>query len=66
MELPPFELDVFNKWKGGQAVIKECAMDEEMRVDAKEHVSSGIEKFQSAEGVDYKSAGKYIKDNKEK
>ena len=41
-------------------------MDEEMKMEAKEHAASGIEKFSSAEGVDYQAAGKYIKDAMDK
>ena len=66
MELPPFDLEVFTKWKQSQSIVKSCDMEEEMKIDAKEHVSSGIEKFSSAEGVDYKSAGKYIKEAMDK
>ena len=41
-------------------------MDDEMRTEAKEHASSGIEKFSSAEGVDYHQAGKYVKEAMDK
>ena len=53
MDLPPLDIDVFTKWKGGQAVIKDCDMEEEMKNDAKEHVATGIERSMSADGVDY-------------
>ena len=31
MELPPFDLGDFNKWRGGYAIVKECDMGEEMK-----------------------------------
>ena len=30
MELPPFDLTDFNKYKQGQACVKECDMDDQM------------------------------------
>ena len=66
MDLPPLDIDTFTKWKGGQAVIKDCDMDEEMKNDAKEHVATGIERSVSADGVDYKQASKMIKDSMDK
>ena len=44
MELPPFNLDDFTKWKTGQAIIKDTDMDDVIKVEAKEFVISGIEK----------------------
>eukprot|EP00356_Strombidium_inclinatum_P010064 CAMPEP_0170493290 /NCGR_PEP_ID=MMETSP0208-20121228/13661_1 /TAXON_ID=197538 /ORGANISM="Strombidium inclinatum, Strain S3" /LENGTH=53 /DNA_ID=CAMNT_0010769195 /DNA_START=26 /DNA_END=187 /DNA_ORIENTATION=+ len=52
MELPPFNLEDFNKWKQSQAIIKECDMEDTMKIEAKEHVMSGIEKCSGQEGVD--------------
>ena len=66
MDLPPLDIDTFNKWKGGQAVVRDCDMEEEMRNDAKEHVATGIERSVSAEGVDYKQASKMIKEAMDK
>ena len=37
-------------------------MEETMRMEAKEHVISGVEKMTSAEGVDFQGAAKYIKE----
>ena len=66
MDLPPLDIDVFTKWKGGQAVIKDCDMEEEMKNDAKEHVATGIERSVSGDGVDYKQASKMIKEAMDK
>ena len=66
MELPPLDIDAFNKWKGGQAVIKDCDMEEEMKNEAKEHVATGIERSAGAEGVDYQGASKMIKESMDK
>ena len=52
MELPPFNLDDFTKWKQGQAIVKECDMPDEMKTESKEHIVSGIEKNTGADGVD--------------
>ena len=63
MELPPFDLEFFNKWKQSVAIVKECDMDPTMTTEAKEHIMSGIEKFSGAEGLDLLAASKFIKDN---
>ena len=63
MELPPFDLEFFNKWKQSVAIVKECDMDDTMKTEAKEHVMSGIEKFSGSEGLDLMAASKFIKDN---
>ena len=41
-------------------------MDDEMKNDAREHVATGVEKCQSAEGVDYMAASKLIKEAMDK
>ena len=66
MDLPPLDIDVFTKWKGGQAVIKDCDMEEEVKNDAKEHVATGIERNIGADGIDYKLASKMIKEAMDK
>ena len=66
MELPAFNFEDFNKWKSGVAHVKDCDMDDEMKNDAREHVATGVEKCQSAEGVDYMAASKLIKDAMDK
>ena len=62
MELPPFDLGDFTKWKQGQAIVKECDMDDEMKTEAKEHIVSGIEKNSGVDGVDTQGAAKFIKE----
>ena len=52
MELPPFDIDDFNKWKASQFYIKECDMEDEMLGEAKDHISGGVDKFNTADGVD--------------
>ena len=63
MELPPLNVDDFNKWKQSQAIVKECDMEDTMQTEAKDHVMSGIEKCSGADGVDVQAAAKFIKEN---
>ena len=37
-------------------------MEETMRMEAKEHVISGVEKMTSDDGVDFQGAAKFIKE----
>ena len=62
MELPPFDLADFNKWKASQAVVKECDMEETMRNEAKEHITGGIDKFVTSDGVDLLAASRFVKE----
>ena len=62
MELPPFNLEDFNKWKQSQAIIKECDMDDVMRTEARDHITNGIEKSSSSDGVDLLTASKFVKE----
>ncbi len=62
MELPPFNLEDFTKWKTNQAIIKDTDMDELIKVEAKEFVISGIEKASGQFGVNIEIACKYVKD----
>ena len=63
MELPPFDLVDFTKYKQGQAVIKETDMEGEMLQDAKEHVVNGIEKWGGADNLDVLNGAKLIKES---
>tara|TARA_B110000285_G_C14777575_1_gene446942 strand:+ start:177 stop:377 length:201 start_codon:yes stop_codon:yes gene_type:complete len=63
MELPPFDLEFFNKWKQSNSIVKECDMDEQTLMDAKDHVVTGIEKMSSAEGIDFTAAARYVKES---
>ena len=63
MELPPFNLDEFNKWKEGKIIVKETDMDPLVEQEAKYFVSGGIEKASSATGVDIEAACKFVKEN---
>ena len=44
MELPPFNIDDFNKWKQNKVYVVESDMDEAIRVEAKDFITSGIDK----------------------
>ena len=46
--------------------MQECDMEATMEQDAKEHVSSGIEKCSGGDGVDVQAASKYIKEAMDK
>ena len=63
MELPPFNLEDFNKWKQSQSIVKECDMEDEMKIESKEHIMSGIEKCSGGDGLDVQAACKFIKEN---
>ena len=45
IELPPLNLDDFNRFKVITPIIKECDMDETTTNEAKEHIITGIEKI---------------------
>ena len=62
MNLPPLDLDDFTKWKQSQAIILESDMDDDMKMEAKDHIMSGIEKCSGGEGVDVQAASKFIKE----
>ena len=63
MELPPFSIDEFNKWKEGKIIVKETDMDPVVEQEAKYFVSGGIEKATSSLGVDIEAACKFVKEN---
>ena len=45
MEEPPITLESFKKWKKSLTIIKESDMEVEMREQAVEIISNGIEMF---------------------
>ena len=61
IELPPLNIDDFNRFKVVTAIIKECDMDESTTAEAKEHIITGIEKCTGADGLDKQAACQYIK-----
>ena len=63
VELPPFDIEFFNKWKQSNSIVKECDMDDAMIVDVKDHIITGIEKMTTSDGVDFAAACKFIKEN---
>jgi dynein light chain 4 len=62
MEVLPFNLDDFTKWKQGQAIVRETDMDDTIRQEAKDFVISGIEKASGQFGINIEHACKYVKD----
>ena len=38
-------------------------MEESMKIEAKEHIKSGIDKCLGAEEIDFQAAAKFIKEN---
>ena len=62
MELPPLDIEYFNKWRITNAIIKECDMDAQTKTEAEEHVRTGIERYTGAEGLDILAASKFIKE----
>ena len=52
MELPPINMDDFNKYRQGAAVIKDSDMPDTIKLEAKDFVASGIEKFSGQNGID--------------
>ena len=63
MELPPLNMDDFNRWKTNIPVIKETDMEEAMQAEAKDHITAGVEKFMTTEGCDLLAASRYVKEN---
>eukprot|EP00347_Sterkiella_histriomuscorum_P012699 403367559 len=62
MELPALNLDDFTKWKQGFPIVKETDMDEDIATEAKEFVTSGIEKASGQFGINIEIACKFVKD----
>ena len=46
MELPPINMDDFTKWSLGSYVVSYCDMEVEMKTEAVDYISTGIEKSQ--------------------
>ena len=61
MEVPPINMEDFNRWKGQQGIVKYSDMNDHMNNEAKDFVSTGIEKASGATGVNYQQACQYIK-----
>ena len=62
MELPEINMDDFDKWKVSKAIIIETDMEEQVQAEAKDCVTTGIEKASGAQGLNIEKACKYIKD----
>ena len=62
MELPPFNFEDFNKWAQGTSVVCTKDMPEEILSEAKDFVSTGIEKAISSDGINLETACKYVKE----
>ena len=63
MELPPFDIQDFQRWKDGKIIVKETDMDPAVEFEAKDFTLGGIEKFGGAAGVDIEAACKFVKEN---
>ncbi len=47
MELPPINMEDFTKWSLGSSVVSYCDMETEMKTEAMDYISTGIEKSQA-------------------
>lgn len=65
-QMPPVNMDDFNKWKTAYAIVKETDMEEFTLTESKEIISTGIEKMSGATGINYEAASKYIKEAMDK
>ena len=65
-ELPPFDVKEFNKWREQTMIVMQTDMAPETENEVKFYISSGIEKFSTANGVDVISACKSIKESLDK
>ena len=61
-ELPAFDLKEFNKWKEQTMIVMQSDMTAEEENEVKFFISSGIEKWSGATGVDVIQACKSIKE----
>ena len=62
MELPEVNMDEFDKWKVSKAIIIETDMEESAQVEAKDCVTTGIERASGAGGLNVEKACKFIKE----
>ena len=62
MELPEINMDDFDKWKVTKAIIVETDMEEQVQIEAKDCVATGIEKASGSQGLNIEKACKFIKD----
>ena len=65
-EIPAFDLKEFNKWKEQTMIVMQSDMSPEIENEVKLFISSGIEKWSGASGVDVINACKSIKDSLDK
>ena len=62
MELPAINMDDFTKWSLGSSVVSYCDMDTEMKTEAVDYISTGIEKSQVGGELAQEAACKFIKE----
>lgn len=62
MELPPINMEDFTKWTLGASVVAWTDMEDEMRQEAIDNISTGIEKAQSGGEVNHEQACKFAKE----
>ena len=63
MEPPPFKEENDKDYKNKEVIVKYCDMEEEMKLEAIEHIISGIEKCLGKDGIEFQAASKFIKEN---
>ena len=62
MEMPEIDMADFDKWRVSKAIIIETDMDELVQTEAKDCVTTGIEKASGSQGLNIEKACKFIKD----
>ena len=62
MELPPINMEDFTKWSLGSSVVSYCDMEAEMKTEAMDYISTGIEKSQGGGELNQEAACKFVKE----
>ena len=63
MEPPPFKEESEKDCKNKEVIVKYCDMEEEMKIEAIEHIIQGIDKCLGDDGIEFQAAAKFIKEN---
>ena len=62
MEIGDIDKSDFKKWSTGLAIVVNSDMEELVQAEAKDCVTTGIEKASTAAGLNVEKACKYVKD----
>ncbi|CAI2385145.1 unnamed protein product [Moneuplotes crassus] len=62
MDMPEVNIEHFQKWKLSKAIIIETDMSEQVQMEAKECVTTGIDKASGSKGLNIEKACKFIKE----